>query len=639
MTTTATRSRSRFKSRLGDDDLFLFNEGTHRRLADKLGAHPTGGKGHGYYFAVWAPNATAVSVIGDFNDWTGHDAELEPRGDSGIWEGTVASAAKGHVYKFRITARDGRQLEKADPFAIRTELPPATGSVLWDLDYKWSDTKWMKARGGVNALNAPMSIYELHLGSWRRDPNNPNRLLSYREIAEPLIDHLKETGFTHVEFLPVMEHPFYGSWGYQVTSYFAPSARYGEPQDLMWLIDELHKAGLGVIIDWVPSHFPSDEFALADFDGTHLYEHADPRLGYHPDWGSLIFNYSRHEVRAFLASSAEFWLSAYHADGLRVDAVASMLYRDYSRAAGEWLPNELGGRENLEAVSFLKAFNSGAYADHPDIQTIAEESTAWPGVSRPVELGGLGFGLKWDMGWMHDTLEYLQQETVHRKYHHGQLTFRAVYAFSENYVLPLSHDEITHGKGSLLRKMPGDEWQQFANLRLLYGYQWTQPGKKLLFMGGEFAQQREWNHDDSIDWHLLDQPLHAGISRWVSDLNKVYRAEPALHELDVDPIGFRWVQIDNADEGTLGYLRTATSGECVLVGVNLTPVPRHDHVLGVPVGGRWKELLNSDAEIYGGSGQGNLGEVTAREEPWGDFEHSLSVTLPPLAVVVLKAVG
>jgi 1,4-alpha-glucan branching enzyme len=636
MTMTKPRPRTRRYSLLGDDDLHLFNEGTHRRLAERLGAHPKG-RGHGYYFAVWAPNATAVSVIGDFNDWTGHDAALEPRGSSGIWEGSVATARKGQIYKFRITTRDDRQLDKADPFAIRTECPPATGSVLWDLDYTWGDDEWMKTRARANSLKAPMSIYEVHLGSWRRDPANPRTPLSYRDLAEPLIAHVKETGFTHVEFLPVMEHPFYGSWGYQVTSYFAPTARQGSPQDLMWLIDQLHQAGVGVIIDWVPSHFPSDSFALADFDGTHLYEHPDPRLGYHPDWGSLIFNYSRHEVRAFLASSAEFWLSAYHADGLRVDAVASMLYRDYSRGAGEWLPNEHGGRENTEAVEFLKRFNAGVYADHPDVQTIAEESTAWPGVSRPIEMGGIGFGLKWDMGWMHDTLEYLSHEPVHRKFHHGQLTFRGVYAFTENYVLPLSHDEVTHGKGSLLNKMPGDEWQKFANLRLLYGYQWTQPGKKLLFMGGEFAQRREWAHEMSIDWDLLHHEKHRGVMRWVSDLNALYQAEAALHELDTEAGGFRWVQIADAEQGTLSYLRLASSGESVLVAMNLTPVPRHGHAVGVPVGGHWRELLNSDAELYGGSGQGNLGGVTAIDEPWGEFAHRLELTFPPLGLVVLKA--
>jgi 1,4-alpha-glucan branching enzyme len=633
MTVTTTR---RPYTLLGDEDLYLFNEGTHRRLADHLGAHPKGKRG-GYYFAVWAPNATEVSVIGDFNGWNGSESQLHPRGSSGVWEGVVAGAKKGHIYKFQITTRNGLVLEKADPFAFRTETPPLTGSVLCDLDYEWQDAEWMASRRRRNGLDAPMSIYEVHLGSWRRDPSRPSEPLGYRELAQPLIDYVTSAGFTHVEFLPVMEHPFYGSWGYQVTSYFAPSARQGSPQDLMFLVDQLHQAGIGVIVDWVPSHFPGDSFALAGFDGTNLYEHADPRLGFHPDWGSLIFNYDRHEVRSFLASSADFWLRTYHADGLRVDAVASMLYRDYSRQPGEWLPNKFGGRDNIEAVEFLKALNTGVYADHPDVQMIAEESTAWPGVSRPVEAGGLGFGLKWDMGWMHDTLEYLSEDPVHRRYHHDRITFRAVYAFTENYVLPLSHDEVTHGKGSLLDKMPGDDWQRFANLRLLLGYQFTQPGKKLLFMGGEFGQWREWAHEESLDWDLLAHPPHAGLLRWVTDLNNLYRREPALHELDCEPDGFRWVRYDDAENSTLSYLRRSRSGEAVLVALNLTPVPRPDYMLGVPVGGAWRELLNSDAEAYGGSGMGNLGQVTTEQAEWGGFPHRVTITLPPLGLVALKA--
>jgi 1,4-alpha-glucan branching enzyme len=620
---------------MSDDDIYLFNEGTHRRLADRMGSHAKGKRG-GYYFAVWAPNASAVEVIGDFNDWHGADCQLVPRGTSGIWEGVVAKARKGQIYKYRITTHDGRQFDKADPYAIATETPPRTGSMLWDLDYEWRDDEWMATRATKNSLSAPMSIYEMHLGSWRRDPARPDELLSYRDLAQPLIEHLLSSGFTHVEFLPVMEHPFYGSWGYQVTSFFAPSSRQGSPQDLMWLIDQLHRAGIGVLIDWVPSHFPNDAFALAEFDGSHLYEHPDPRRGFQPDWGSLVFNYGRPEVCAFLASSAEHWLSAFHADGLRVDAVASMLYRDYSRKDGEWEPNEYGGREHLEAVRFLQALDIGIYADHPDVQTIAEESTAWPGVSRPVDAGGLGFGLKWDMGWMHDTLSYLEREPIHRRFHHGQLTFRGVYAFSENYVLPLSHDEVTHGKGSLLTKMPGDDWQAFANLRLLYGYQFTQPGKKLLFMGGEFGQRREWAHDTSLDWDLLNRPPHQGLLRWVSDLNDVYRGQPALHELDTEPDGFQWVQIDDVIESTISYLRWSQSGDVVLVAMNMTPIPRHQHTLGVPAGGRWSELLNSDSEVYGGSGLGNLGGVMAREEPWGDFSHRVELTIPPLGCVILK---
>jgi 1,4-alpha-glucan branching enzyme len=625
-------------SRLGDEDLYLFNEGSHRRLADRLGAHPKGKRG-GFSFGVWAPNATSVRVIGDFNSWNGSESPLAPRGSSGIWEGVVAKAKKGHIYKYEITTRNGLVLEKADPFAFRTETPPQTGSVLWDLDYEWADADWMAARGRRNSLDAPISIYEMHLGSWRRDPKRPGDLLCYRDLAQPLIEYLTSCGFTHVEFLPVMEHPFYGSWGYQVTSYFAPSARQGTPQDLMFLIDQLHQAGIGVIIDWVPSHFPGDAFALAGFDGTNLYEHEDPRLGFHPDWGSLIFNYDRHEVRSFLASSADHWLRTYHADGLRVDAVASMLYRDYSRQPGEWLPNKYGGRENLEAVDFLKALNAGVYADHPDVQMIAEESTAWPGVSRPVDAGGLGFGFKWDMGWMHDTLSYLERDPIHRRHHHGEITFRAVYAFTENYVLPLSHDEVTHGKGSLLTKMPGDEWQRFANLRLLLGYQYMQPGKKLLFMGSEFAQIREWAHEQSLDWDLLTEPAHAGMLRWVSDLNRLYATEPALHELDCDPDGFRWVQYDDAEHSTVSFLRRSRSGESVLVALNLTPVPRDDHVIGVPAEGRWDEVLNSDAETYGGSGVGNLGGVSATTQEWGGFPCRVQVVLPPLGIVAFKAAG
>jgi 1,4-alpha-glucan branching enzyme len=640
MSTTAKRTSkpedpARF-SLLSDDDIYLFNEGTHRHLADRLGSHRVPA-GEGYYFAVWAPNATAVNVIGDFNDWNGDGASLVPRGTSGIWEGVVPDASKGQVYKYLITSRDGRALEKADPYAVRTEAPPATGSVLWDLKHEWEDAAWMVERGARNALDAPMSVYEMHLGSWRRDPADPDRMLSYTEIAPLLVEHVLAAGFTHVEFLPVMEHPFYGSWGYQVTSFFAPSSRFGPPEDLMFLIDQLHQAGIGVIIDWVPSHFPNDEFALAGFDGTALYEHPDPKLGFQPDWGSLIFNYGRAEVRAFLASSAEHWISTYHADALRVDAVASMLYLDYSRKPGQWSPNRYGGNEYLEAVDFLKALNTGIYADHPDVQTIAEESTAWPGVSKPVDHGGLGFGLKWDMGWMHDTLSYLEREPIHRRHHHSQLTFRGVYAFSENYLLPLSHDEVTHGKGSLLSKMPGDDWQKFANLRLLLGYQSTQPGKKLLFMGGEFGQWAEWGHDGGLDWELLAKDSHRGVLQWVADLNAAYRSEPALHELDTDPAGFQWVQIDDAATSTMSYLRLAKSGECVLVAMNLTPVPRHDHVVGVPAGGVWSELLNSDATFYGGSGIGNLGGVDATAQPWGEFSHRVTLTLPPLSIVLLKA--
>jgi 1,4-alpha-glucan branching enzyme len=618
-------------SLLSEDDLYLFNEGTHRHLAEKLGAHVR--PGGGVTFGVWAPNAVRVAVVGDFNYWNPEADPLQPRGSSGIWEGVVSGAGPGHVYKFSITTGAGVVVEKADPFALCTENPPRTGSVVWDLAYEWGDADWMQSRGQRISLDAPVSVYEVHLGSWRRDPSDPRRLLSYTEAAEPLIRHIQETGFTHVEFLPLMEHPFYGSWGYQTTGFFAPTRRYGSPQELMFLIDRLHQAGIGVIFDWVPSHFPEDSFALAQFDGTHLFEHADPRLGFHPDWKSLIFNYGRHEVRSFLASSAEHWLSAYHVDGLRVDAVASMLYLDYSRRPGEWIPNRHGGRENLEAIEFLRQLNTGIYADHPDVQVIAEESTAFPGVSRPVHAGGIGFGLKWDMGWMHDTLLYMERDAIHRRHHHGELTFRSVYAFSENFMLPLSHDEVVHGKGSLLHKMPGDDWQRFANLRLLYGYQFGQPGKKLLFMGDELAQRREWNHEGSLDWHLLDSPPHGGVLRWVSDLNRLYRERGALHERDADPGGFSWTQPNEADTSLVSFLRMSSDGSPLVVVCNFTPVPRPNVLVGVPSGGYWQELLNSDAENYGGSGWGNLGGVEAAPVPVQGSSWTLTVTVPPLGCI------
>ena len=619
---------------LGAEDVFLFNEGTHRRLGTRLGAHVLPGPEPKVAFAVWAPSARAVSVAGDFNGWRSDADPLAALGASGIWSGVVTGAGPGHVYKFAVTAADGRRLEKADPFAFRTEEPPKTGSVVWDLSYPWGDDEWMAGRGATIALDAPVSVYELHLGSWRRDPAEPRRLLSYEEVAPQLVEHVLRTGFTHVELLPVMEHPFYGSWGYQTTGYFAPTARYGTPQGFMALVDLLHQAGIGVILDWVPSHFPSDAFALADFDGTHLYEHADPRLGVHPDWNSYVFNYGRHEVRSFLASSAEHWLSVYHADGLRVDAVASMLYRDYSRKAGEWIANEFGGRENLEALSFLRSFNTGVYLDHPDVHTTAEESTAWPGVSRPVDAGGLGFGYKWDMGWMHDTLEYVEREPVHRRWHHDRLTFRAVYGYSENFMLPLSHDEVVHGKGSLLSKMPGDDWQKFANLRLLLAYQFALPGKKLLFMGAELGQWREWDHERSLDWHLLDQAPHAGLCRLVGDLNRVYRDTPALHRLDCQPGGFEWVLADDAEHSLLAFLRLAPHERPALVLCNFTPVPRHNVLLGVPEPGFWREVLNTDAEAYGGSGTGNLGGAETQPVPWHGRPRTLNVTAPPLSCVV-----
>jgi 1,4-alpha-glucan branching enzyme len=626
---------------LTDRDIYHFREGTYFRAYETLGAHlvpaTRAGETGGTRFAVWAPNAATVCVVGDFNDWQRGRHLLSSRPDSsGIWEGVVPAVAAGALYKYHIASRHGRyQVDKADPYAFRAEPPPRTASVVWDLHYDWQDGAWMRRRAEANALSAPWSIYELHLGSWRRMPEEHNRYLSYRELAHAVADYVSALGFTHVELLPVMEHPFYGSWGYQVTGYFAPSSRYGTPQDFMYFVDHLHQRGIGVILDWVPSHFPSDEHGLAYFDGSHLYEHADPRQGFHPEWNSSIFNYGRAEVRNFLASSALFWLEVYHADALRVDAVASMLYLDYGRKAGEWIPNRFGGHENLDAVEFLKSLNLAVYRDHADTQTIAEESTAWPMVSRPTYLGGLGFGLKWNMGWMHDTLKYMQQDPVHRRYHHGRLTFSLWYAFTENFVLPLSHDEVVHGKGSLIGKMPGDEWQQFANLRLLYGYMWMHPGKKLLFMGAEFGQKREWQHEESLEWHVLVYPLHAGVQRWVHDLNALYRATPALHEQDFTAAGFQWVDCDDADESVLTFLRLDSRGGVVLVACNFTPVPRADYRIGVPRGGRWRERLNSDAADYGGSGQGNAGAVEAVELSVHGRSHSLSVRLPPLAVLVL----
>jgi 1,4-alpha-glucan branching enzyme len=623
--------------RLGQSDIWLFNEGNHTRLYEKLGAHVLA-RG-GVSFAVWAPNAQHVSAIGDWNGWTSRVDELEPVGSSGLWHGVVAAAEVGHHYKYRIESRaHGYVVDKADPFAFQSEQPPHTASVVCRLDHEWGDAAWMAERGRHNAVDAPMSVYELHLGSWRH-AHVPGELrsLNYREVAEPLADHVQRMGFTHVELLPVMEHPFYASWGYQSTGYFAPTSRFGPPTDFMELVDVLHQRGIGVLLDWVPSHFPSDEHGLGFFDGTHLYEHADPRKGLHPDWDSLIFNYDRFEVRSFLLSSARFWLDRYHADGLRVDAVASMLYLDYSRRAGEWIPNEHGGNENLGALRFLKILNEQVYADFPDVQTVAEESTAWPMVSRPTSVGGLGFGLKWDMGWMHDTLRYLERDPIHRRHHHGELTFRMIYAFNENFVLPLSHDEVVHGKGSLLAKMPGDRWQRFANLRLLYGYQWGQPGKKLLFMGGELAQPGEWNHDAELAWGVLGEADHEGVRRWVARLNHLHRSEPALHAGDCDPDGFRWVVADDADTSVLAFLRRTSpgTGRDVLVVANFTPVPRPGYRVGVPVAGRWVELANSDGTEFGGGGVGNSGGCQSEPVPAQGWDHSVVVAVPPLAVVFL----
>jgi 1,4-alpha-glucan branching enzyme len=625
-------------SLLTEDDLYLFNEGSHFRLYEKLGAHLMTVDGtEGTYFAVWAPDAKLVTVMGDFNGWDRASAPLRPKGESGIWEGFVPGVRKGAVYKYHIASEYKRYtVEKADPFAVHSETPPKTASVVWDLDYDWGDQDWMKARGRQNALDSPIAIYEVHLGSWVRVPEEGGRSLSYRELGPKLADHVKRMGFTHVEFLPVMEHPFYGSWGYQTTGYFAPTSRYGTPQDFMFLVDYLHQQGIGVILDWVPSHFPKDEHGLGYFDGTHLYEHSDPRKGLHPDWDSLIFNYGRKEVQSFLISSALFWLDKYHADGLRVDAVASMLYLDYSRKEGEWIPNEYGGRENLEAHAFLRRLNEEVYRSQPDVQTIAEESTAWPMVSRPTYVGGLGFGLKWDMGWMHDTLQYISRDPVHRRHHHNELSFRMVYAFTENFAMPLSHDEVVHGKGSLLGRMPGDDWQRFANLRLLLAYMYAQPGKKLLFMGGEYGQWNEWNHDQSLQWDLARYDRHAGLQRLVEDLNRLYRSEPALHELDCDGAGFEWIDCNDAEHSVLSFLRKSRSGNEIAVVCNFTPVPRQSYRIGVPRGGMWREILNSDSKDYWGSGQGNLGSVRAAPAGYHGRRHSLSLTIPPLAAVLLK---
>ncbi len=628
-------------SRFTEHDIYLFKEGNHFRLYEKLGAHVMTVDGvEGAIFAVWAPNARHVSIIGDFNAWDPDAHPLRVRDDeSGIWEGFIPGIGHGTVYKVHIRSQyDRYAVAKGDPFALYWEAPPRTASIVWDHTEAWTDQEWMAGQRARNALDAPFSIYEVHLGSWKRVPEEGNRSLTYRELAEHLPDYVAEMGFTHVELLPVMEHPFYGSWGYQTTGYFAPTSRYGTPQDFMALVDALHRRGIGVILDWVPSHFPSDEHGPVYFDGTHLYEHADTRKGFHPDWKSTIFNYGRNEVRAFLISSACFWLDRYHIDGLRVDAVASMLYLDYGRKEGEWIPNAYGGRENVEAITFIRRLNEAIYEAFPSAQTIAEESTAWPMVSRPTYVGGLGFGMKWMMGWMHDTLDYFSLDPVYRKHHHNALTFSIWYAFTENFVLPLSHDEVVYGKGSLLGKMPGDEWQRFANLRLLLGTLYGHPGKKLLFMGGEFGQWAEWNHDDSLQWHLLEYSFHQGVQRWVKDLNRLYREEPALHESDFNHDGFQWVTFQDWEQSVVAFVRKSKTTEgVVLVVANCTPVTRHRYRVGVPKKGVWKELLNSDASVYGGSGRGNLGEVPTKPIPAHGFPDSLSLTLPPLGILFLRS--
>lgn len=626
-----------------DHDIYLFKEGSHFKLYEKLGSHALTIDGtRGTYFAVWAPNAERVSVTGDFNGWNPESHLLDVRWDgSGIWEGFIPGVEKGGVYKYHIVSRyNNYRVDKADPFAFYSEAPPKTASVVWDLDYEWNDNEWMKNRHKHNALDAPHSVYEVHLGSWRRVAGGGGMFLSYREIAHQLAGYVKEMGFTHVEFLPVMEHPFYGSWGYETLGYFAPTSRYGTPEEFMYLIDCLHQNGIGVILDWVPSHFPGDEHGLVYFDGTHLYEHSDSKKGFHPEWKTYIFNHGRNEVREFLICSALFWLDKYHVDGLRVDAVASMLYLDYGRKEGEWIPNQFGGRESLEAISFIKRFNEAVYGEYPDVQTIAEESTAWPMVSRPVYVGGLGFGMKWNMGWMHDTIDYFSQDPINRKYHHNQLTFSIWYAFSENFVLPLSHDEVVYGKGSLIRKMPGDDWQKFANLRSLFGYMYGHPGKKLLFMGGEFGQWNEWYHEGSLDWHLLDYPTHLGVQAWVRDLNRFYRSEPALYERDFSIDGFEWIDFRDSENSIISFIRKGkNSDNLILVVCNFTPIPRYNYRVGVPRGGFWKEVLNSDARIYGGGGHGNLGGIEATPIPSYRRYYSLSLILPPLSVLFFKSEG
>jgi 1,4-alpha-glucan branching enzyme len=617
---------------LTEQDIYLFREGTHATLYNSLGCQLR--EGGGAHFAVWAPNARAISVIGDWNGWEPGADVMNPRWDSsGIWECDIPAVRQGHAYKYAITNVHGTKEDRADPMAFFSEIAPSTASKAWRLDYEWQDDEWMRERKTRNAMDAPFAIYELHLGSWRR--NSANDMPTYREVAPQLAEYMNWLGFTHVELMPITEHPFYGSWGYQTTGYFAPSSRYGSPQDFMFLVDTLHQAGIGVILDWVPSHFPDDPFALARFDGTHLYEHADPRKGFHPEWKSNIFNYGRHEVRAFLTSSAHFWLQHYHIDGLRVDAVASMLYLDYGRKHGEWIPNVHGGHENLEAIEFLKQLNIMVGRDFPDCKTIAEESTAWPQVSRPTFTGGLGFHMKWNMGWMHDTLDYMAHDPVYRRYHHGELTFSLWYAFTENFVLPLSHDEVVYGKRSLLDKMPGDRWQKFANLRALYGYMWTHPGKKLLFMGGEIGQWREWNHDRQLDWEVTWDADHSGLQRWMKDLNRVYREHPQLYRRDFTQDGFEWIDSLDSDASVISYMRKDGDKPPVAVVCNFTPVVRQGYRIGVPWGGTWREVLNSDAPFYGGSGVGNMGAVTASNDGCHGRPHTLSLTVPPLGMIVL----
>jgi len=617
----------------------LLAEGTHYRAYEKLGAHFAEKDGkRGVQFAVWAPNAKRVSIIGDFNNWNPNTAVMLPS-TAGIWEGFVPDIAQGTSYKYHIESRyRDYKVDKADPYGFAAEIRPQTASRVWNLEnYSWHDESWMKNRTNTNSLNSPLSFYEVHLGSWKRALDENNRWLTYRELAPLLADYVHDAGFTHIEFLPVMEHPFDGSWGYETLGYFAPTSRFGTPDDFMYLVDYLHQRGIGVVLDWVPAHFPKDEAGLGYFDGSHLYEHEDPRQGEHPDWNTFVFNYGRNEVQNFLISNALFWLDKYHVDGLRVDAVASMLYLDYGRREGQWVPNRFGGKENLDAIHFLRALNEHVYGAYPDTMMIAEESTSWPQVSRPIYLGGLGFGLKWNMGWMHDVLNFMSQDPVYRNYHHNEITFSLVYAFAENFVLPFSHDEVVYGKGSMIRKMPGDDWQKFANLRLLYGFMFGHPGKKLLFMGDEFGQWSEWNHDASLEWNLLEHPSHAGLKRWVRDLNTLYRGEPLLHTMDFNSAGFEWVDCKDFQRSIISFLRRGqNSNDQLLFVCNFTPVVRQNYRVGVPLEGHWKEILNSDAPLYGGSGQGNFGGLSTVPLPIHGRPFSLNMTLPPLGIVVFR---
>ena len=625
---------------LTDYDLHLFNEGTHYRAWQKFGSHRTTVDGvSGVHFAVWAPNARRVSVIGDFNRWDGRTHVMAPLASSGVWEIFVPGLTEGACYKYEVLTPGGHLLEKADPYAQRFEVPPNSASIIWtEGRYEWGDQEWLRDRPSFAGWHErPMSIYEVHLGSWRRIPEEGNRFLSYRELAETLVPYVREMGYTHIELMPVMEHPFSGSWGYQVIGFFAPTSRFGTPDDFRYFVDQCHRHGVGVILDWVPGHFPKDHHGLAYFDGTALYEHADPRQGEHKDWGTLIFNYGRNGVRTFLMSNALFWLEEFHVDGLRVDAVASMIYLDYSRQPGEWIPNQYGGRENLEAVSFLQQLNTETHGRMPGTITVAEESTAWPAVSRPTYVGGLGFTYKWNMGWMHDILEYAKEDPVHRRWHHGEVTFSMLYAFTENFVLPFSHDEVVHGKRAMLDKMPGDLWQKHATLRALYGYMFGHPGKKLQFMGGEFGQWSEWNVESSLDWHLLDHPLHQGLRRWVQDLNHTYQREASLHQVDFEPAGFSWIDCNDNENSVVSMIRRARNPhDFTVMLTNFTPVPRPGYRIGVPEGGWYRELLNSDGEMYGGSNMGNGGGLLADDQPSHGFNHSLTVTVPPLGFVLLK---